>query len=435
MPNFFEKIKLDRFFSKAGPGHRLTEDKRSQNSRTAVNSSLTSRPAAVSRSSKTESEQRAADAAIARFNQSKPGYCRPVMKTKICSETTKASSPTSSPNSTKRTEPEKDASEICPFLLFQCPDIGPAVLPKEEMKEYIREFLYSSLEGEPERASTLMIQTLNKNKEAVQVCVDILTKYIDNLINNPTEEKFRKIRLNNRAFQEKVYPIEGSEEFLLACGFERKSLNIDEQPEEMFLIIPEEKAMNTDFLKCIKEYLLSAEPIKPLLDRAMQVYSPQYGMPNFVVTDDFYNLTTAEIKREQQLRSEQVEKTEFLRTKAMRERDEKRGQRRYRYTMIRIRFPDNIVLQGTFWAHEKLSDLNKFVKENLEFDGLPFTLVNPTGHKLEEDLTLIELGLAPTALVKFVVDEKVDLTVQPGTSHKTGSLLKSEVLCLIQNLP
>ncbi|CAI9716142.1 domain-containing 6-like [Octopus vulgaris] len=438
MPNnFFDKIKLDRFFRKAGPGHKLAQEKESHAS-SSLHSNLSGGPSSLPSASKTESEQRAAAAAIARFNQSKSGECRPVMKTRVRSGTkTSTTDHQQSPDtSAKAGESEKSNTESCPFLLFTCPDIGPAVLPKQEINEYIREFLYNSLEAQPEMTSTLMIQTLNKNKEAVKVCVDILTKYIDNLINNPGEEKFRKFRLNNRAFQEKVNPMEGSEEFLLTCGFERKSLKLDDQPEEMYFIIPEEKAQNVDYLKHMKDCLLSAEPIRPQLDRALRVYTPQH-MPNFVIPDDFYNLTPAELKREQQLRSENTERIEILRTKAMRERDEKRELRRYRYTMIRIRFPDSVVLQGTFWAQEKLSDLRKFVQDNLRLDWIPFNLVNPTGHRIEEDLTLIELGLAPTAVVNFIVDEDIinDLALQPGTANKAGSFLKSDIQCLLQEFP
>ena len=35
----------------------------------------------------------------------------------------------------------------------------------------------------------------------------------------------------------------------------------------------------------------------------------------------------------------------MLRTKAMREKEEQREKRKYRYTLIRIRFPDGFVLQ------------------------------------------------------------------------------------------
>lgn len=44
-------------------------------------------------------------------------------------------------------------------------------------------------------------------------------------------------------------------------------------------------------------------------------------------------------------RSDLVERETMLRTKAMREREGQLERRRYRYTLIRIRFPNDIVLQ------------------------------------------------------------------------------------------
>jgi len=41
------------------------------------------------------------------------------------------------------------------------------------------------------------------------------------MINNPDEEKYRKIRKNNKVFSEKVAPVEGAEEFLEAVGFQK----------------------------------------------------------------------------------------------------------------------------------------------------------------------------------------------------------------------
>ena len=46
-------------------------------------------------------------------------------------------------------------------------------------------------------------------------------------------------------------------------------------------------------------------------------------------------------------RSEVVEREQVLRTRAMRERDETRNiVRYYRYTLLRIRLPDGLLLQG-----------------------------------------------------------------------------------------
>lgn len=44
-------------------------------------------------------------------------------------------------------------------------------------------------------------------------------------------------------------------------------------------------------------------------------------------------------------RAEGVEKSQMLMTKAMREKEQQRELRRYRYALIRVRFPDGILLQ------------------------------------------------------------------------------------------
>ena len=48
--------------------------------------------------------------------------------------------------------------------------------------------------------------------------------YLDNIINNPAEVKFRKIRVQNKNFQEKVLCVIGSDLFLKAIGFQLKVL-------------------------------------------------------------------------------------------------------------------------------------------------------------------------------------------------------------------
>ncbi|KAF8394067.1 hypothetical protein HHK36_020271 [Tetracentron sinense] len=48
-----------------------------------------------------------------------------------------------------------------------------------------------------------------------------LLTYVGNVAKNPNEEKFRKIRVNNPAFQDRVGNLEGGIEFLELCGFER----------------------------------------------------------------------------------------------------------------------------------------------------------------------------------------------------------------------
>lgn len=335
-------------------------------------------------------------------------------------------------------EPQKEVvQDGAPMaaILFKCPDIGEMVLPKEEMESYIHEFLLNQLAEEPEMSSALMIHTLNKDKEQVKVCVDTLCKYMDNLIANPTEEKFKKIRLSNKAFKERVSALKGTEEFMQAVGFQIKMLPFEDH-EESFYVMDEEMAKDSDRLKSIKEVLLAAEPIKPQLDRALKVFHPSQSASKFTIPNEFYTIAPEDLKKEQQQRQEAVEKLGMLRTKAMRERDEKRELRKYRYALMRVRLPDGILLQGTFKANEKLSALFDYIRENLTNDWMPFALCTQTGQKLTEvDKTLAELGLTPAAVVNLEWDKSImaDVTAQQGASQQP-SVLKAEIMALIEDI-
>ena len=74
-------------------------------------------------------------------------------------------------------------------VYFRCPIAGPEVLPKDEMEAHIEKFLWAQLAEEPEMTSALMIHTLIKNMEKSKVYMETMSKYLDNVINNPTEEK------------------------------------------------------------------------------------------------------------------------------------------------------------------------------------------------------------------------------------------------------
>nr|KAG5702260.1 hypothetical protein BaRGS_030615 [Batillaria attramentaria] len=291
-----------------------------------------------------------------------------------------------------------------------------------------------SLEEDPEMTSAVMIHTLNKVPDKVKVCIETLIKYLDNIINHPDEAKYHKIRVGNKAFQERVACLKGTEEFLQAAGFVLRSLP-HEDHEENFWVLDDGLANDTERFQNIKEVLLAAEPIRPQLHRAMKVFHPSNNASKFEIPDEFYSVSPAELKKEQQRREEAVEKLGMLRTKAMRERDELRELRKYRFTLIRVRFPDGVLLQGIFKAHEKLAALQEFVGEQL-INWLPFHLLTPTGQRLTEDnATLAELSLAPAAVVNFAWDPEVmkDIAAQKG-SHKAGPYLKPEVMQQIEAL-
>ena len=125
--------------------------------------------------------------------------------------------------------------------------------------------------------------------------MDTLCKYLDNIMQNPTEEKFRKIRQSNKAYQERIAVLEGTSLFLQSAGFMSQTLD-----EQEFWVFPQ----NSDLegLQVLKEALLGAEPIRAELDRAIKVLMPRQAQTPISLPPDFFNLSPEELKREQQLK-------------------------------------------------------------------------------------------------------------------------------------
>ncbi|XP_028765265.1 UBX domain-containing protein 1-A-like isoform X2 [Neltuma alba] len=75
---------------------------------------------------------------------------------------------------------------------------------------------------------------LNHQDEQARVrrAFETLLIYVGNVVKNPNQEKYRKIRFSNPLFQDRVGSLIGGVEFLELCGFERTG---------DFLYLPEEK--------------------------------------------------------------------------------------------------------------------------------------------------------------------------------------------------
>lgn len=87
-------------------------------------------------------------------------------------------------------------------VFFRCPYLSDEVLSRDEWKKKIREFLYEQLKGEEAGLTAcLIIQSCNSGREKIDGCVDTLGKYLDNIVNNPSVDKYWKIRMCNKIFQ------------------------------------------------------------------------------------------------------------------------------------------------------------------------------------------------------------------------------------------
>ena len=90
-------------------------------------------------------------------------------------------------------------------FLFKCPDIfgDDLCLPYEELQTQIENTLRLQLDCEPLVAATLLFVTCNqRDQEKLNACKEIIFRYFDNIIANPDEEKYRRIRLQNKVYLE-----------------------------------------------------------------------------------------------------------------------------------------------------------------------------------------------------------------------------------------
>lgn len=306
-------------------------------------------------------------------------------------------------------------------VFFRCPLISEEVLPRKEWKVKIKEFLYEQMEHEKGLSACLIVYNCNP-KEKYEPCVETLIKCLENIQNNPNEEKYKKIRMNNKMFCDKIKICEGALDLLHAAGF--AEITIDEEP---YLIWSEENMETETTLLSLIDALKCSEPFHLELDRNIQVLLPsQVRRTN--LPDDFYRISPEEIKREQQRRTQAMEEAQILKTKAMREKEELRVINRYKFTLIRVRFPNGVLLQGTFNVYEKLSQVYEFVESCLMHEASEFVLISSTEQRFTEadfDKSLYDLKLVPTILFNFNYENE---------SLQLSDYLKEELMLLIQTI-
>jgi len=287
-------------------------------------------------------------------------------------------------------------------VYFRCPHIGPQVLSRNQWKETIKKHLYDQLKKDKIITPCVIVKTLN-GLEATENCVTGLQKYLENIIKDPDEPKYRQIRVKNKFFQENVYKAAGGLEFLESAGFKRKVIKTDKGEEE-FLVV--EGTCQTDRMELLLDALKDASPIRMEIDRNIQVLKIEQALQRTNLPDDFYRLKPEEIKKEQQQRAKAITEAEVLKTKAMRDSENKKLAKTYNYTIVRVRFPDSEILQGTFGSLETFSEVKKLVEDSL-LTVVEYSIRTPLGHRLEgneEGRTLAELGLVPTSLLTFVCE-------------------------------
>ncbi|KAF3327714.1 UBX domain-containing protein 4 [Carex littledalei] len=110
------------------------------------------------------------------------------------------------------------------------------------------------LPNENPKVAQPIVPPKNEKDENAKVkrAFQTLLRIVGNVAKNPNEDKYRRIRLSNHAFQERVGNFKGGIEFLELCGFEKTK-----EGEELYLLLPRDK-VDVQLLNSAGSELLSA---------------------------------------------------------------------------------------------------------------------------------------------------------------------------------
>lgn len=132
------------------------------------------------------------------------------------------------------------------------------------------------------------------------------------------------------------------------------------------------------------------------------------ALPKDELPDNFYDLTVDDAKvllRDAKRRREELEEAPLL-TDAQRQLNEQKRVlnhlHKYQYTVIRVQFPDQFVLQGLFKPLETVQAVKIFIKNYLIDPHSEFTVyTTPPKHVLNSDARLVDENLVPSAIIHY----------------------------------
>ncbi|KAB2624216.1 UBX domain-containing protein 6 [Pyrus ussuriensis x Pyrus communis] len=326
--------------------------------------------------------------------------------------------------------------------VFECPICGQSFRSEDEVSVHVDSCVNAPVEhksvegvgvsGSPDNGSEssrsdleACIGTFASGNPAAG-SVEVVLRLLRNIVKEPENVKFRRIRMSNPKIREAIGEVVGGIELLEFVGFELK-----EEDGEMWALMEVPKEEQISLMKKaialleppkVQEVDISAsiaslkvdEPVEPKkVDRQTRVFFSvsESVAARIEVPASFYNLSATELKREAEMRKKKIEDSQMLIPKSFKEKQAKAAKRRYRKTVIRIQFPDGVVLQGVFSPLEPTSSLYEYVRSALKEPSLEFELLNPVAIKRrviphfpaagEKAATLADEDLMPSALVKF----------------------------------
>ncbi|KAJ8565269.1 hypothetical protein K7X08_007845 [Anisodus acutangulus] len=308
--------------------------------------------------------------------------------------------------------------------VYECPVCGSGFLSEEEVATHVDNCLSCDVESKVEVKSELegCVSVYFSGKPS-DGSVEVVVKLLKNIVKEPENAKFRKIRMGNLKIKEAIGDVVGGVELLEFVGFELK-----EEGGEIWAVMDVPKEEQLVALKNVVSLLepkkveelasvyevKASEPVVPKkIDRQIKVFFSvsESVAAKIVLPDSFFNLSSEELRREAEMKRKKLEESKLLIPKSYREKQAKAARKKYTKSIIRIQFPDGVLLQGVFLPSEPTSALYEFVSSALKEPSLEFELLHPVLVKRrviphfpavgERAVTLEEEDLIPSALLKF----------------------------------
>ncbi|KAK7358251.1 hypothetical protein VNO77_00177 [Canavalia gladiata] len=325
--------------------------------------------------------------------------------------------------------------------MYECPICKQSFRSEEEVSEHVDACLSNAVERGVDDGNGISENEVGFNDELEvyvgtyisgkppEGSIDVVLKLLKNIGREPENVKFRKIRMNNPKIKEAVGEVTGGVELLSFVGFELREENgetwaVMEVPtEEKIKLI--KKAIGLLESQLVQgppkredsasatSVVMDAKVEPKQVDRQVKVFFavPESVAAKIELPDSFYNLSAEEVRREAELRRKKIADSQLLISRSFKEKQAKAARKRYTKTIIRIQFPDGVVLQGVFSPWEPTTALYEFVSSALKQPGLEFELMHPVVIQRrviphfpkagEKAKTIEEEDLVPSALIKF----------------------------------
>ncbi|KAF5750127.1 putative Plant UBX domain-containing protein 2 [Tripterygium wilfordii] len=340
--------------------------------------------------------------------------------------------------------------------VFECPICGGSFRSEEDVSAHVEGCVNNNSSAEESNAG--VVSNGSEARSELEACVGaflsgkppvdsvgVVIRLLRNIVREPENVKFRKIRMSNPKIREAVGEVVGGIELLEFVGFQLR-----EEGGEMWaaMEVPTEERIGLinkviPLLEPKKEEEQhkvesspSASPIgteelieTKKVDRQTRVFFsvPESVAAKIELPDSFYKLSLEEVKREAEMRKKKMAESQLLIPKSLKEKQAKAAKKKYTRTVIRVQFPDGVVLQGCFSPWEPTTALYEFVSLALKEPCLEFELLHPVAVKRrviphfpangEKATTLDEEDLVPSALIKFSPIE-TDLIVFTGLCNE-----------------